>query len=245
MNMLNGWSDRSKKIAIAGGFLVCWVSAAEAVLPGHLSWAEAVALNVLPARNDYATNPSYIYWKGVNGALDYQNRTECASFVTLNLRQAYGWSTTFMKNWMGSTSPFAATYHDTIVAQNGFLLVPNVQSIASGDIIAIKYPAGLTATGHTMIADGPAVLRAAATGPLVAGTLQYEIAVIDSSQSGHGPLDTRYYPNGTWEAGAGRGVLRLYADRNGLITGYTWSTYTNSVYYDQASRHLVVGRLNK
>ena len=83
----------------------------------------------------------------------------------------------------------------------------------------------------------------AASAPLVDGTAQYAIEVIDSSQSGHGPNDTRKLANGAWADGAGIGTLRLYADAAGNITGYTWSTYSNSQYYPQDERHLVAGRL--
>lgn len=244
MNSLRRGLDRCLWRVMASGLLLGWVTLASAATPPHLAWAEDIALHVQPINNVYGTNPSSIEWPGVNGALAYRNRSECASFVTLNLRQAYGWSATFMKTWLGSTSPTAARYHDAIQAQNGFAVVPNVLSITAGDLVAIKYPAGLAATGHAMLADGPAVLRAS-TYPLVAGTLQYELPVIDASASGHGPQDTRLNPEGTWDDGAGRGLVRLYANLSGVITGYTWSTYSNSVYYAQTSRPLVVGRLKK
>ena len=50
-------------------------------------------------------------------------------------------------------------------------------------------------------------------------------------------------PDGTWDEGVGIGVFRLYTDNTGTIVGYTWSTYNNSDYYDQTTRHLTVGRL--
>lgn len=92
-----------------------------------------------------------------------------------------------------------------------------------------------------MIATGPADLRTA-TAPYVPNTTQYVVEVIDSSRSGHGPTDTRLREDGTWQDGVGIGIFRLYADATGTIVGYTWSTYTTSVYYDQTTRHPVVGR---
>jgi hypothetical protein len=197
----------------------------------------------LPENNEYNSNPNYIKWPGVNGATAYANRTQCGSFVTRVLKQAYAWNDTYFKNWFGSTSPTAAVYHDAILAGNGFTAFDTVQDIAPGDIIAIKYPAGLSATGHVMMARGAAFERTASA-PLVAGTRQYAVEIIDSSQTGHGPDDTRLMADNSWDSGAGIGTLRIYADEySGEIAGYTWSTYSTSVYYDQNTRHLTVGRL--
>jgi hypothetical protein len=198
---------------------------------------------VAPASNAYGTNPNYIHWAGVGGYTVYENRTECSSFVTRVLMQAFGWTSTYFTSWTGSTSPNAATYHDLIAAQKGFAKIASVTAIAPGDVIAIKYPAGSSSSGHAMTVAAAPVLRTTSA-PAVTGTYQYEVQVIDSSQSGHGSTDTRLNADGTWNQGAGVGIFRLYADRTGAIVGYTWSTYSNSVYYDQGTRNLVVGRLN-
>ena len=50
-------------------------------------------------------------------------------------------------------------------------------------------------------------------------------------------------PDGMSDEGAGIGVLRLYVNNTGTIVGHTWSTYNDSVYYAQTTRHLTVGRL--
>lgn len=221
------------------GFLA---APADANPPAHLTWAEAIVQNVTPEYNEYGTNPNYIYWAGVNGAMTYENRTQCSSFVTRVLKQAYGLSDNDFLAWMGAKSPQAAAYHDTIQAGINFIAIENVNDIQAGDIIAVKYPAGLSSTGHVMMARGKAVARNA-TSPLVRNTVQYEIQIIDSSQSGHGPFDTRLQADGSWDTGVGMGIFRLYADMTGNIQGYTWSTYSNSVYYSQSIRHLVVGRL--
>ena len=83
-----------------------------------------------------------------------------------------------------------------------------------------------------------------ASSPLITGTTQYEVLVNDSSASYHGTTDTRYKTEagGKNDSGAGRGVMRLYADAAGDVVGYTWSTSKNSIYYNQTQRHLVVGR---
>jgi hypothetical protein len=234
----------SRTLAAVVGSLWLVGSAIPAVAtPAHLLWAEDVVEHIAPADNAYGSSPTYLTWAGVNGATSYTNRTECSSFVTRVLKQAYGWTNADFTAWFNSTSPTAAKYHDAIVAGNQFVAFTQVNDIQSGDFLAVKYLDGTTtSTGHMMIATGPATLRMA-TAPHVSGTTQYEVEVIDSSKSGHGPTDTRLQEDGTWQDGVGMGILRLYADTTGAIVGYSWSTYSSSVYYDQATRHLVIGRL--
>lgn len=209
----------------------------------HVIWAEALVQNITPDHNVYGSNPSYIYWAGVNGAVNYENRTQCGSFVTNLLKQSYGWDSNTFKTWFGSTSPTAAMYHDAIQSQNGFTQVSRVQDIAIGDVLAIKYPDGLSSTGHVMVVRN-VPQEITATAPIVAGTRQYAIAVYDSSQSGHGSTDTRKMADGSWSSGVGAGIFRIYADETtNEIVGHTWSTYSNSIYYSQAERHLVAGFL--
>ena len=112
-----------------------------------------------------------------------------------------------------------------------------------GDIIAIKYPTGTsTSTGHIMLIAAAPTLRTASA-PLITGTTQYEVRVIDASSSGHGSLDTRYISSGNFNDGIGSGYFRLYINSSGGVAGYTWSTYSSSVYYSQSDRPLLVGRL--
>ena len=211
--------------------------------PAHLDWATSVAVNVIPANNAYGTSPTFLTWPGVAGSTIYSNRSECASFVTRVLKQAYGWSSTHFTTWMGSTSPTSAKYYDAIVAQNRFTRIVAVSQIAAGDIVAAKYLApDAGVTGHLMIAASAATPRPPSA-PIVVGTTQYEIQVIDSSKTGHGTTDTRRRADGTYEDGVGRGVLRLYVSTSGIVIGYSWSTLSVSVFYDASTRPLVIGRL--
>ncbi len=234
----------SRTLAAVVGSLWLMGSALPAVaIPAHLFWAEDVVDNIAPADNAYGTSPAYLTWAGVNGATAYTNRTQCSPFVTRVLKQAYNWTDQNFSTWFNSSSPTSARYHDVIVAGTFFVAVTDVTNIQEGDILAVKYLDGSTSgTGHMMIAASTATPRTA-TAPLVAGTTQYAIEVIDSSNSGHGPTDTRLQEDGTWKDGVGRGILRLYADATGAIVGYSWSTYSGSVFYEPATRSLVVGRL--
>ncbi|MCC6554159.1 MAG: hypothetical protein IT372_14230 [Polyangiaceae bacterium] len=213
-----------------------------AAQPAHVVWAEELIDHLDPKRNEYANAPNYITWKGVGGAAQYSNHTVCSGFITALLKQSEGWTDSDIMQWLGTTGPTAARWHDVIAAEDGFDLVPTIDELAAGDVIAIEYPADAASTGHVAIAYGPATLRAA-TAPIIDGTWQFEVVVMDSTQSGHGAGDTRRKPDGSFVPGAGMGVMRLYTDDSLQVVGYTWSTYSTSVYRSQATHDLVIGRL--
>ena len=89
--------------------------------------------------------------------------------------------------------------------------------------------------------DAVALRRIRAAPPERPETQQWEIDVIDSARSGHGKTDTR--PKAS--AGVGRGVLRVYTNKEGHVAGYTWSINgTREQDYHNQDEHLfVVGRL--
>lgn len=215
---------------------------AAAAEPAHLLWAEELVDNITPALNEYEGSPHYITWAGVNGAVSYSNHTLCSGFLTILLKQGQGWTDDDIELWLGTKGPSAATYYSAITAEDGFDLVSTVDDIEAGDIIAIRYPEGSHTSGHVAIAEGPAVLRTA-TAPLVSGTLQFELAVIDSTQIGHGARDTRQNSDGTWQQGAGIGVMRLYTNSMLKVVGHTWSTASASSYRSKTRYSVAVGRL--
>ena len=85
-------------------------------------------------------------------------------------------------------------------------------------------------------------VKRVASSPIVASSDQWEVTVIDCSNSGHGPTDSRNIAP-TYSS-VGKGILRLYTttSASATILGYTWSTYSNSVYYPIASRPIAVGQ---
>ncbi|WP_199789420.1 hypothetical protein [Sorangium cellulosum] len=210
----------------------------------HLEWAEDLVFNLAPDNNEYNSSPSLITWAGVSGARRYTNRTQCATFLTELLKRSYGFTTSSLYDWLGSTSPSAAVYHDAIVAEDGFERITSLTHARAGDILTILYPASESSTGHVAILRQAPRRRSAAM-PLVPGTVQFEVSVVDSTSSLHGTSDSRMSSGGRWATGAGFGVMRLYTSVTGgsPIVGYTWSTATTTVYYPAALRPVAIGRL--
>lgn len=211
----------------------------EAMTPNHFVWAADLVTHVAPENNEYGS-PGYVTWAYVGGQLEYRNRSLCTTFVTQVIKHAYALSNDELKRWFGSTSPNVALYHSTITREIGFKRVEAVGDIKAGDILAITYPEG---SGHVALAAGTAALRSPIY-PVISGTSQYELPVMDSSSSGHGMTDTRRQANGTWHQGVGKGTMRLYADSAGTIVGYSWSFQSGSTYYPRTVRDLVIGRIS-
>jgi hypothetical protein len=209
----------------------------------HLQWARRLIAGVNPETNAYASRPTVVTWSGVNGVVETRNRSVCSALVAHLMMQAYGYRSADFASWLGGRFPRAAGFHDAIAAGHGFDPVLRIADIRPGDVLAIKYAPGSRPTGHVLLAASRPVERRA-TEPTVPGTTQYELSVIDSSHTGHGPTDSRHYAKGKFHNGVGEGLFRLYAGPDGALAGYSWSVTKASEFYPPSERHLVIGRLN-
>ena len=214
-------------------------------MPAHLLQAQQLVTNLNGAvENVYGDGKRHIDWDAGHGAA----RTVCSSFITLLLQHTYGMQASDFQTWMDSTNPEADAYHDAIVARSGFKRILHINALRPGDILAIKYTdhhlssTGVEDTGHVMLVDEAPVMIQNAR-PIIPGTQQYTVTVIDSSASGHGPTDTRANSDGRLTGGIGRGVIRLYANEDNRIVGYTWSDTDKSPYFCAPDRDIVAGRL--
>ncbi len=228
-------------LALAG---LAWLTPRPAAAQSapHLTWAENLVSNIDPENNEYNATPSFISWAGVGGARRYANRTQCATFLTELLKRSYGWTSDSLDDWIGSRSPSAATYHEAIVEENGFVRIHSPEDARAGDVITFRYPAGESSTGHVAILRR-APKRRISSPPYVIGAVQYEVSVVDSTNNVHGTSDSRMSSGGQWESGVGFGVMRLYANSSLQIIGYTWSTSATTVFYPTFLRPVAIGRL--
>ncbi|HZZ27366.1 MAG TPA: hypothetical protein VFE46_05100 [Pirellulales bacterium] len=207
--------------------------------PKHLTVAQG-----LVAHLDLA-NTSYKHGEPeASFVVPYQSHADCSGFIDLLLQYSYGYTKDQFKPWFGSARPSAKRYHDAIADQKGFVSIAHVQDMLAGDLLGVKYLNRTDNTGHVMLAaERPINIQPKA--PLVAGTQQWTVTVIDSSESGHGPTDTRHGkgPGGKDHDGVGSGVLRLYTDAQGQIVGFSWSTLTSSEFKKPTDENLMIGRL--
>lgn len=230
--------------------------------PAHLVGARAFvdhAADVPFVLDSVDTNrfgtPSSIDWASFTGT------TQGASLFTLSLlHEDPTLTTSILRGWWGSTSPTSTNLYGQVVAGNHFKRISKISDILPGDLLVINYTDG--GSGHTAIVDASPTAIAAVE-PVVPGTTQYSLRVIDSTSTAHGCTtdpstgDTRWVPadptrpcrGGSTDGGAGRGTMRLYAVSPGRanagdLTGYSWSLASGSAYFPQSgARPHAIGRL--
>ena len=207
------------------------------------SWAQLMVQNVPLSNTSYQHKGDVVTWAGVDSASDYQSYADCSGFMNALFTQAYGLGPEDLSQWLGSRRPLAKDYFAAIENKRGMLAISNIANVQLGDLIVIRYlnSAPGDNTGHVLLVAG-LPQRRAATKPVVNNTQQWDVVIIDSSESGHGKEDTRRLPNGAYHDGVGRGTMRIYTDDNGALVGYTWSDLEESLFYDSTSRPLVIGR---
>lgn len=204
----------------------------------HVADAERLVQQLDLANTNYEHGVGSITWTGT-----VASHTDCSGFIDQLLKHDDGYTADQFERWFGRRRPTAATYHDAIESAHGFIQVRAVRDLQLGDVIAIKYLTRRDNTGHIMLVVGEPK-RVAPREPLVEGTTQWDIEIIDSSESGHGPTDTRHKRGdaGKDHDGLGRGTFRVYTLRNGDVAGFTWSTLTTSKFVTPEAEHLVMGR---
>ncbi len=205
----------------------------------HVATATRLVDQLDLANTDYAHGQGSVTWTGT-----VASHTDCSGFVDHLLMHDDGLTQDDFKRWFGTRRPTAERYHDAIVEGRGFTAVPTVGQLRPGDLIAIKYLTRHDNTGHIMlVVDAPE--RMNPVPPYVDGATQWSVTVVDSSESGHGPTDTRHKKGagGRDHDGLGRGVFRLYADAHDDVVGFAWSTSKASRFVAPADEHLVLGRL--
>lgn len=204
----------------------------------HVADAERLVQQLDLSNTNYEHGVGSIAWTGT-----VASHTDCSGFIDQLLMHDDGYTADQFKRWFGIRRPTAATYHDAIASGHGFTRVLTVPDLQLGDVIAIKYLTRHDNTGHIMLVVGQPK-RVASSAPSVDGTTQWDIDIIDSSESGHGPTDTRHKrgADGKDHDGLGRGIFRVYTFANGEIAGFTWSTLKSSHFVTPEAEHLLMGR---
>ena len=239
---MKAWVNwRVLQCLVAAGAMAVACGATSAAPPAdgnHLAAARDLAASVDLAHTSYEHGQGTITWTGTPSS-----HTDCSGFVDHLLMHTYGYSSDDFKRWFDSRRPSAKRYYEAIVEQTGFVRLGRVTDLRPGDFIAVKYLDRADNTGHIMLVD-QAPARAAGGKAEPFGTA-WLVPIIDSSESGHGPTDTRHKrgADGHDHDGLGQGVLRLYADPQGRVTGFSWSTLANSAFRSPNEEPVALGRL--
>lgn len=191
-------------------------------VPPYLQMARNLVNDVAPEDNSYRYN-GWIRLKGET----FQSRevtrsevhTDCSGLIDALLQRTEPQVLDVFKNKRWKSYPKAANYYEVIATDDGFLRRASIKDVEVGDIFAVKFTRDIN-TGHVMLVDAKPRLIEDPVSPIIPGTQQWEIVVIDSSSSAHGKSDTRHRTDGTRQNGIGRGSVRVYTDANGQLTGW-------------------------
>jgi hypothetical protein len=229
---------------LASAFALSSVCHAAAPVAGdHLSVARELVSNIDLRNTSYEHGQGTVSWTGT-----LSSNTDCSGFVDHLLMHTYHYGPDDFSRWFGTRRPSAKRYYDAIIEQTGFRRIDRVTDLKPGDFIAVKYLARTDNTGHIMLVDQPpqrAGRDAQSSRDAVAPGDAWLVPVIDSSETGHGPTDTRHKrgADGHDHDGLGRGVLRLYTDRDGRVIGFSWSALKSSEFRGPDTEPVALGRL--
>jgi hypothetical protein len=223
--------------------LLLTVASAQTGAGDHLAAARDLVSRVDLDHTHYEHGQGTVTWSGPPSSY-----TDCSGFVDHLLMHAYGYSADDFKRWFGSRRPSAKRYYEAVVEQTGFTRLACVTDLRPGDFIVITYLKRTDNTGHIMLVDRVPERETTRRETTRFGDPHGDawlVRVIDSSESGHGPMDSRHKRglNGRDHDGLGQGVLKLYADPQGHITGFSWSALSSSRFIGPDEEPVAFGRL--
>lgn len=233
-------------VLLCGNGVASFAAENDGATPAYLELARHLVATIKPENTSYVLG-RLVEWDGGLFSSEPIANTDCSGFVSSVLQRSSDGTYTAIRLHRTLahkvTYPQAVDYYESIVNQWGFKNIDRVSDIRPGDIVAFVYPPGThTDTGHVMIAD-QAPVEHEPTSPIVEGTRQWALVILDSAKSPHWKGDTRYRDGAAEkQTGIGRGTLRLYTDAAGKIVGHSWSPGPASAYIPVETDALAVGR---
>lgn len=199
-------------------------------VPKHLAIARELVEHTRPEHNLYKLGSQFIRFPGDDGGRQqvHQVRADCSGFL-LAIFQRAGYVTRAQMAYLPDgrqrrKRPAAEDFVHSIESEQGFRRIRDARDIRPGDLLAHamldpadKRQAGTT--GHVFLLDS-APKAIAPRNPVVAGTTQFEVVVIDSNEEHVGADDTRLADPANKVKGLGRGTIRLYLDADGVLVGW-------------------------
>ena len=221
-------------------------------VPPQLDAATALVHRIQQSENKYVFGGNDVSFPSqpANGATDSQAclmKADCSGFVNALFAHTFKLNSQQMKTWLGLSRPNAENYFKAIEKERGFERITHIKDTRGGDVMAMAYQRNYNgkATGHVMLVAGAAE-KIEPREPIVEGTTQWEVPVIDSAITAHGPTDTRYRKgeDGKDATGVGLGKIRVYLDEQGVCVGYTWGVDRSREkdFYPRSDRPIAVGR---
>jgi hypothetical protein len=208
----------------------CWfaspaMSQASGEVPAHLALAREIVDKVAPEHNRYRLGGRTVRVPG-SGNDAYAVEADCTGFLLALLQQA-GYPTearmVLLRPGPKRKRPRAEDFVLSIEQEKGFARIERIDRVRPGDLLAhamlkLEDQAATQTTGHVFLIDA-APRRIPPRNPVVPGTTQYEVRIIDTNDEVVGSDDSRLSRSGK-ATGAGKGTIRVYTDPEGRLVGW-------------------------
>lgn len=245
--------QRNCRFLAWGGLLlfanICLASDSDTSIPKHLELARELVATVKPENNKYVLRgPDGVRWKGDLLTSENTVNAHCTGFVGAVLERAKSQtvkeveSKTYWKKYLRVDN-----YYEAVTKGYGFTQIAKLGDAKPGDVFLFRCndPCGNSQTndvqGHITIIDVTPTQKKP-TPPIIDGTLQWVVTIIDSADSPHSKDDTRNVADGMQKVtGVGRGTYRVYTDAEGMPVGYTTGP-NHPKFHDIKDRPIAVGR---
>jgi hypothetical protein len=228
-----------QKLFISIVFLVAGCISAMAAenfeeIPTHLALARELVDHIKPEDNRYMLGGRFIRFPGDLFSNSYSLNADCSGFL-LALFERAKYPTESMMAFQffspGRRRFLAEDFVFSIENEKGFTRIRKVKDIHPGDLLAHamlnaedKKQTGTT--GHVFLLNSfPEQIES--KNPVVDGTIQFRISVIDSNEEYVGADDSRLVDSANKLKGLGKGTIRIYADSNGELVGWA-RTFKNT-----------------
>jgi hypothetical protein len=229
-------------------FVAASVFAQELPVPKHLELARELVATVKPENNMYVHSTQRIQWKGDLFTSENSVHTTCGGFVRGVLERAD--ESSVSKVWPKSVPNRNIHLADWVEAGNSGRVkrIQSLSNVQPGDLFIFlcldketcKTSQG-EAEGHITFVDAKPE-KAVSKAPILEGTEQWNLTVIDSADSAHDRNDTRFVPKGEKKiTGVGRGTFRIYTDASGIPVGYA-KGFVGANYHSIADRPITITR---
>lgn len=201
-------------------------------VPRHLAIARELVDNLRPEDNQYALGNQFISFPG-DPSNKYAMKADCSGFLLAIFERAKNpirSQMDFLFPGPKRKRPAAEDFVYSIEQEKGFTRIRRIEDMKPGDLLAHamlnKEDQRQTGTtGHVFLINSIPKLIAPGR-PVVDGTRQFAVSVIDSNEEHVGADDTRLAgPNKI--SGLGKGTIRLYADSAGELVGWA-RTFPNT-----------------
>lgn len=213
-------------------------------IPKYLALARDLIENTKHEDNRYSLGSQFISFPGDLLSSKYSVRADCSGFLLAILERA-GYPTQSRMEYLPGTlrrrtRPAAEDFVYSIEMEKGFERIRDARNIKPGDLLAhamldIGDQRQTGTTGHVFLIDSyPKPIEP--RDPVVAGTRQFEISVIDSNEEYVGADDTRLAVPSSKIKGLGRGTIRIYVDPNGGLVGWARTFKTAKRFFSYDSR---------